>query len=250
MLLTVSRVGAVLELFTADAPEWGVTDAAAALESPRSTTHALLSSLAEIGMLRNSGQGRYRLGWRIASLNETLNSNSGLRELAADALRQFAREFRETINLAVWDRRKTLLVDKVVSEHPITVRGAPIGARLEPATTEFGRVLLAFDEGNQRGGPNISITQPGQSLEFNLDDIRAAGMAFDNGEFDPDRRCVAAPIRNEYDRTIAAVSVTAPASRFLPRSDELSAGIRATANQISRAIVEFAHRPEPVALFE
>lgn len=233
MLLTIDKVGSVLELFTQSTPEWGVTDAAAALGSPRSSTHALLSSLAEIGLLRNGGQGRYRLGWRITELHETLTATSGLRDHANEAMRGFVLAHRETINLAVLDRKKALLIDKIVSEHPITVRGVPIGTRMPPASTAFGRVLVAFADPGDFPHSHI-IDAHGNS--FDLREIRSRGFAVDNGEGDPERRCIAAPIRDESDRTIAAVSVTGPASRMTPRADELTAAIRSTADQIGRSI--------------
>lgn len=243
MLLTIRKVGEVLGLFTRDAPEWGVSSAAAALGSPRSSTHALLSSLADIGLLRNSGNGRYRLGWRIAELSEMLDTSSRLREHAYDHMRRFTRDFHETINLAVLDRDKTLLIEKIVSEQPITVRGAPVGARMEPVVTAFGRVLLAFAD-EFAGPPHAHFPLGnGSDLVFDLAEIRRNGYASDNGEFDTDRRCVAAPIRDEFDRTIAAVSVTAPTSRFLPRAAELTAAIQATAQHISRSFLESSQPP-------
>ena len=65
MLGTVSQASDVIALFTADHPEWGVSQVAGRMELAKSSAHALLSTLAEIGPVRRTASGRYRLGWRV-----------------------------------------------------------------------------------------------------------------------------------------------------------------------------------------
>src|SRR3954470_18408005 len=87
VLRTLSRATAVLDLFTADAPEWGPTAVSHELRIAKSQAHELLVSLALGGLLQRVGTGRYRLGWRIAALNSVLVETSDLLRLAAPAMR-------------------------------------------------------------------------------------------------------------------------------------------------------------------
>jgi len=77
VLGTVGKASRVLDLFTREAPEWGVTEAALALEVPRSSAHDLLDTLAQTGLLRRVEGNRYRLGLKLLTL-----SNAALDSLA------------------------------------------------------------------------------------------------------------------------------------------------------------------------
>ena len=72
ILSTIHRVSVVLDLFTAIHPVWGVTDVARELNLPKSTAHAVLSSLASTGLLQKDEIGCYRLGRRVITLAEQL----------------------------------------------------------------------------------------------------------------------------------------------------------------------------------
>src|SRR4051812_50136167 len=91
MLRTVMRAGAVLDLFTDEEPEWGVTATAARLGIANSMAHDLLVSLASIGLLQRVGHGRYRLGWRTGSLASVLLRTSDLKAQAAPVGQRLAR---------------------------------------------------------------------------------------------------------------------------------------------------------------
>src|SRR5213078_2192966 len=64
MLLTVRNVGRILDLYSVDTPERGPSEVAAELGMGKSKAHALMASMAEIGLLRRVAGGRYRAGWR------------------------------------------------------------------------------------------------------------------------------------------------------------------------------------------
>lgn len=59
------KAGQVLNLFSLERSEWGVSEAAKELNFPKSSTSALMATLAEQGLLRRTSERRYRLGWRL-----------------------------------------------------------------------------------------------------------------------------------------------------------------------------------------
>ena len=71
MLGTVGKASRVLDLFTSEDPEWGVTDTALALKVPRSSAHDLLDTLTQTGLLRRVTGNRYRLGLKLLTLSNT-----------------------------------------------------------------------------------------------------------------------------------------------------------------------------------
>src|ERR687890_2760936 len=72
MLRTIKKATQVLDLFSLERPEWGVSEAARALKLPKSTTSELMSSLANQRLLSRTAKGRYRLGWRLFELGQAL----------------------------------------------------------------------------------------------------------------------------------------------------------------------------------
>ena len=113
-LQTVQKIGPVLDLFTVARPEWGASEVAAAIDVPRSSAHALLSSLVETGLLQLRSRGRYRIGWRVVELGQTLKGTVDVRSCASPILQDLAHKYGETTHLAVMERYRVLYVDKVL----------------------------------------------------------------------------------------------------------------------------------------
>ncbi|ANZ26093.1 IclR family transcriptional regulator [Rhodococcus sp. WB1] len=255
-LQTVQRIGPVLDLFTVQQPEWGVSEVAAAIDVPRSSAHALLSSLVDTGLLQCRARGRYRLGWRVVELGETLRGTVDVRSCAAPVLERLVEKCGETTHLAVMDRWNVLYVDKILGNHNITVQGARIGTRLDAHSTAVGKVLLAQLEEIEvrrylatrplRRLTPSTTTNP-QALLDALAGVRSAGFAADLGETVSEVHCVAAPVRDDLGSVVAAVSVSVPATRFVQRRPQLERAVVGAAHEITRAIAE-AHDCSPVLL--
>jgi DNA-binding IclR family transcriptional regulator len=256
MLQTIQKIGPVLDLFTVERPEWGVSEVAAAISVPRSSAHALLSSLVETGLLQSKGRGRYRIGWRVVELSETLRGTVNVRSVARPVLERLVRDYGETSHLAVMERSRVLYVDKILGTHQVNVTGARVGAQLEPHCSAVGKALLAHlsDEEIKRilgGQPmrrltSTTITDP-KTLFAELIAVRKVGVAYDVGEAVPDVQCVAAPVRDEMGVVVAAVSVTVPANRFTRSKLEFTAAVKAAAADISARLADAEDTPaEPL----
>lgn len=248
-LSTVRKLGPVLDLFTVDAPEWGVSEVAETLDMPRSSTHALLTSLVDIGLLQCRVRGRYRIGWRVVELSEALRGRLDVRSIAAPVLDNLVAHHGETSHLAVMERMQVLYVDKIMGTHNVTVQGARIGARLDLHCTGVGKLLLAYQgqadiemflerQTLPRRTPS-TITDPGALLE-ELQTIRRQGFAVDRGEAVAEIHCTAAPIRDDMGVVIAAVSSSAPKDRYAVRRAEISQAVVAAAAEITRTVSDMA----------
>lgn len=244
-LTTVLKLGPLLDLFTLDRHTWGVTEVSDALSIPRSSAHAMLTSLVEIGLLQTRGRGRYSIGWRVLELSEVLRSRTDLRTIAGPVLEDLVREYGETTHLAVMDRKTVLYVDKVRGTHNIVVQGARVGARLEPHCTAVGKVLMAnMDRGRveehykdrELGRYTSTTITELPSLLAELDEVKRVGIAFDRGEQLEEIHCVAVPVRDEMGAVVAALSISVPVNRFPARQVELAQAARASAAEIQRRI--------------
>jgi DNA-binding IclR family transcriptional regulator len=131
-----------LKAFTPEQPEWGVRELSCHLGWSRSTTHALLSTLASEGSLMQSSVRRYRLGWTIFELGSVFLSGLELREEALPVMRRLNQRFNEVVHLAVLDRGEAVYVEKVSSARSIQLF-TRMGLRYPAYRTGVGKALIA-----------------------------------------------------------------------------------------------------------
>jgi IclR family transcriptional regulator, KDG regulon repressor len=223
MLQTIEKASDVLALFDREHTEWGVAEVAEKLGLPKSSAHDLLTSLAQVGLLGKTEKGRYRLGWRLVALSETLLATTELRREARPIMDELAAQYQETIHLAILDDTKVVYVDKLEGRQAVRVELTSLGTRLYPHCSALGKVLLAYrpETDVKRivkacGLPRFTehtITDE-MELEQSLAKIRKQGYAFDLEEILPELCCVGAPVRNYIGNVIAAISMSIPAYRF------------------------------------
>lgn len=254
-LQTVQKIGPVLDLFTTENPEWGVSEVASTIDVPRSSAHALLASLVDIGLLQCRARGRYRIGWRVIELGQALRGTLDVRSCAAPVIDRLVEKYGETTHLAVMERGRVLYVDKVVGTHNITVQGAQVGTRLDAYCTAVGKVLLAqlhdaelrrfLATTTLRRRTATTITDP-EALVDALRTVRRNGCAVDLGEAVADVDCVAAPVRDEMGQVVAAVSMSVPSMRFAVNRPELQRAVIGAANEVTRALAEVSDAVVPL----
>lgn len=251
MLQTIQKASEVLELFDRDHTEWGVREVADRLGMAKSSAHDLLNSLAQVGFLNRIDGGRYRLGWRLVTMSETLLATTELRREARPVMEELADQYRETIHLAVLDDCKAVYVDKLEGRQAVRVELTSLGTRLYPHCSALGKVLLAFRpeeevdaiieaQGLPRFTPN-TITD-GKELHLALEKIRRQGYAYDLEEILPDLCCVGAPIYNHTNKVIAAISMSVPSYRFLRLQNELCKATVQAARVISSQLGYYGGR--------
>ncbi len=245
MLQTIQKASEVLALYDQNQMEWGVREVAERLQLAKSSAHDLLASLAQIGVLNKTTDGRYRLGWRLVSMSETLLSTTELCLEAHPIMEQLSAQYRETIQLAVLDDTKIVFVDKLEGKQAVRVDLSSFGSRLYPHCTAAGKALLAYlPEGDvdrilkKEGLPcftSNTITDS-EELRLALEKVRKQGYAYDLEELLPDLCCVGAPIYNHTEKVIAAVSMAIPIYRFLLSQVEFRTATVHAAKMISERL--------------
>jgi DNA-binding IclR family transcriptional regulator len=245
MLQTLQKAGELLALYDRDHTEWGVREAASRLKIAKSSAFDLMSSLAELGFLNKTEENRYRLGWRLVTLSETLLATTELRKEARPVMEELAAQYQETIHLAVLDGTQAVYVDKLEGRQAVRVELTSLGARLYAHCSALGKVLLAYTSEEEvkriiqsAGLPRFTsntITEA-ESLLQNLSKIRKQGYAYDMEEILLDLCCVGAPIYDHTGQVIAAISMSIPAYRFRRSQTEYRDAIVRTAKIISERL--------------
>ncbi|MGO9496634.1 MAG: IclR family transcriptional regulator [Solirubrobacteraceae bacterium] len=187
MLGTVARAGAVLDLFTTEEPEWGVTATAQRLGIGKSLAHDVLASLAGIGLLQRVGHGRYRHGWRTVTLASVLLRTSELKAHARPVVRDLAERQGLTVSLAAWDCGRIIYIDRRYSARHTNACGPVAGTAAPLDGSAAAKVLLASrprDEVKTLWGDGLVHTRHASvdELETDLEVVRRHGWAHNDAE--------------------------------------------------------------------
>jgi IclR family KDG regulon transcriptional repressor len=164
-------------------------------------------------------------------------------------LTDLAQRAKETVYLVVLDQNEILYVDKVEpDEYPSGLAMvSKVGTRMPAHACAVGKVLLSQltqDRLDQlikdKGLPkrtDKTITDPAR-LKEHLFSVRNQGYAVDDEENERGIRCVAAPVRDEEGRVIAAISVSGPTIRLTKKTiqDTFRYEVVATALKISQQL--------------
>jgi len=245
VLRSVNNALAVLESFSVERPEIGVTELSQALGLGKSTVHRLLTSLASRGYVRkNPDTERYCLGFKAFEVGSLIAGRGAIREVAAPFLRSLMLATKETVHLGVLDEWEVVYIDKMESDQPLQMYSR-IGRRAPLHCTALGKALVAWEPEDwldrflrRRLRPYTpsTLTEPGD-FRRELLKIRSTRYALDGEEFARGLKCVAAPLFDHSRRVVASIGIAGPAVRLsserLPR---LASLVRESAAGVSRAL--------------
>ena len=238
------RAVAILDTFTADRSELGVSEIARITGLSRSTVHRLLATLRRhqfVQQLPNSTA--YALGPHLLRLAQASYSHVNLQKAGRALMGKLRDECDETVGLhaRLGPSTRTVL-DQAESRQPLRRTYTEIGMPIPIYQGAPGKVLLAFSSaelqeeilaGELLPATPRSITDP-DKLRADLASTRKNGYALSLEERVAGISTVAVPIANHTGFVIAALSITGPSSRLSKkRLLELIAPANRTAHQVS-----------------
>jgi DNA-binding IclR family transcriptional regulator len=250
LVQTIERASSILDILGQSSQGISIRELSTKLKLPKGTSHRLLSSLSYFGYVRQDPKTKhYFLGLKFVELGQILLSQLDLRKEAEPFLRDLAERTKETIHLVILDRNEIVYIDKVeTDQNPSGLKMASrIGLRNPAHSSAVGKMILAnfseeelqsfFKEKSLLRRTENTITDPIQ-LREHLKSVRKQGYAVDDEENEKGIRCVAAPIYNETGKTVAAISITAPAFRVTKKSiqETLKKEVMETALRISERL--------------
>jgi DNA-binding IclR family transcriptional regulator len=210
---------------------------------PKTTVYRYLQTLCHLGFVaHNAEQDRYLLGHRLFELGQLAGEQLRIRDIALPYMQALRERFNETVNLGLLDGTEVVYVEMVESHHTLRMRAA-LGSRDPVYSTALGKAMLAFVPKPllerhlpTRFTPRTQKTVGNrQELTTVLAKVRELGYAVDDGENEDDTRCVGAPIFDYTGEVIAAISLSAPATRM---SD---AQLAEVAQEVTAAAAAISH---------
>lgn len=242
MVRTVGKVARILDLFSVEKPEWGVSELGRELGIPKSTAHELAQSLAEQRFLCRTDDGRYQLGWRLFELSQTLLDTTHIRVEARYILEELAQRWGQTAHLATLEGVQAVYIEKLPRVANTGKFPSPKGARRPAHCSSVGKVLLASRKWGQlaplleaaglRAFTPNTVTDVAE-LAGELETVRERGYAYDREEASRGLCCVAAPIHDRQGKVVAAASLCVPKNEFERGKKSYTAAIIEAANLIS-----------------
>ena len=220
---SIDRTLLILQLFSLQKPEWGVSEISKELNLYKSCVHNTLYTLLNRGfMTQNPENGKYRLSIKFFELGSIVLEKIDLRKIAHPYIEQLSREFDETVHLGILSDEEVVSIESEKSNQSLQPQ-IYIGKRAPLHCTGVGKTLLAFldqeriehiiGEKSLKKYTKNTITDTNQ-LQKELQQIRSQGYAVDNMEHEPGVRCIAAPIRDYHGEVVASLSLSGPEFRI------------------------------------
>jgi 2-aminomuconate deaminase len=219
---SVGKAFTILKVLATAGREMTATEVAQTLGTNLPTVHRFLLTLEAVGAVSRTQQGRFHLGMALADLGGKVESNKLLVDAVRPHLDAIAAEFREVAHCAVRNGSQAINIAQAMPDRSLLI-GHSIGEMYPLHCTAVGKILLAALEPAARERLTGSLTlerftestlADGGSLRRALIDIEQQGYAVDNEEWEHGLRSIALPLRNGKGKTIAAIGLSAPASRL------------------------------------
>lgn len=211
-----------------------------------STVFHLVQTMVSLGYVRQIRESkRYRIGRPLFALAAASQDEIELISLATPILEGLSADTGETGHLGVWSGGSVVVVAKTPGSGTFQMVGG-VGVLRPAYCTGLGKALLAaipqmhldryLAATELRPLSAKTITEP-DILRKQLDDIRRDGIAFDDGEFDPEVRCLSVAVRDFTTQVTAALGISGPIWRLqLQALHEKATLVRRAGEELSQAL--------------
>lgn len=222
---SVAKALTLLELLCDSDTPLGITAIATATSLGKSNVHRLLQTLIELGYAQKT-DSLYAPTMRTWELGSKVVARLSVRDIARPAMDELASSTNEAVHLSMRDKFEVVYIDKIESKDIVRAY-TQLGGRAPLHCTATGKAMLAFL-------PRTEMAQcMAQAMSFNSNtitsehrfEIEAAQIrtnlyALNLGEWRADIVGIAVPIADHSGLVVAALGLSAPATRVTPADFE------------------------------
>jgi len=232
----------VLRCFSREDAALTLSEVAVLTGLTRAAARRFLLTLEQLGYVSADGR-RFSLRPKVLELGYTYLSSLGLPAIAEPHLEALVDRIHESSSVSVLDGDDVVYVVRIPTKRIMTISLA-VGSRLPAYATSMGRVLLGgltpreldcyFDRVELRSLTSRTITDP-ERLRALVQTAAAQGWCLVDQELEEGVRSVSAPLKGRAGRVLAAMNVSAHASRITVERlrQEIAPQVRDTARDIS-----------------
>src|SRR3984885_7491176 len=184
-----------------------------------STTFHLVKTMVSLGYVRQlKDSKRYRIGRPLFALAASALDDVEMVSLATPILEDLSRETGESGHFAVRMGDTVVIIARTGGSGAFQLTDR-VGVVRPAHCTALGKIILAALRPDQlkrflervelKPATNKSITDAA-SLLREIAEVKRSGIAIDDGEFNPEVRCVAVPVTNFTGEIVGALGISAP----------------------------------------
>jgi DNA-binding IclR family transcriptional regulator len=240
---SIGRAFGILEEITRNRDGIGLAELSKRVGLHNSTTFHLVKTMVSLGYVRQlKDSKRYRIGRPLFALAASALDEVEMMSLATPVLEGLSRETGESAHFSVHMGDEVVVLARTGGQGAFQLSDR-VGVVRPAHCTALGKVMLAAMTDEQlarflRRADLKSYTPKtitsAEALRREVATVRRAGMAFDDGEFDAELRCVALPVRDFSGQVIGAIGISGPVWRLsIEALQKRARTVRAAADRLS-----------------
>lgn len=252
---SLGRAFAILEEVARHRPGIGLAELSKLVGLHNSTTFHLAKTLVSLGYLRQERDSkRYRIGRPLFALAASALDEIEMVNVATPVLEDLSRETSESSHFAVRMGDAVVVIARTSGPGAFQLTDR-VGVVRPAHCTALGKIILASFRSDQlsrfldrvelKPSTAKSITDR-ETLLREIAEVRRTGVAFDDGEFNPEVRCVAVPVADFTGKVVGALGISGPIWRLSNQALHSSAQVvQAAANRLSAEFGAKCGREKP-----
>ncbi|PKN66908.1 MAG: IclR family transcriptional regulator [Deltaproteobacteria bacterium HGW-Deltaproteobacteria-15] len=220
---SVLRAAQILQSFSLEKPTYTHAEISKNLGLNKAAVTRLLFTLEKAGLLeKDVDSGKYGLAVSAYQIGSVYINLTGIPQAARPHLSELTALCKESTHLSILREYEVVYIDKVECSRPIRMMSY-VGRKMPAYCTGTGKVLLAHlsEEDLKTYFHSVRLKQRTPNtitraalLRTELEEVRRAGYAVDNAENEMEVMSLAAPIRDQTGKVVAAVSTAGPVYRM------------------------------------
>jgi IclR family transcriptional regulator, KDG regulon repressor len=240
---SLSRAFAILEAVARHREGIGLAELSKLVGLHNSTTFHLAKTMVSLGYIRQERDSkRYRVGRPLFALAASALDEIEMVNVATPIMEELSRQTGESSHFAVRMGDAVVVIARTSGPGAFQLTDR-VGVVRPAHCTALGKIILAALRPDQlkrflervelTPSTKKSITEPAVLLR-EIAEIRRSAVAFDDGEFNPEVRCVAVPVYNFTGDVVGALGVSGPIWRMTDQMLQVRArAVKAAAGQLS-----------------
>ena len=220
---SLGRAFAILEQVAHHRDGIGLAELSKLVGLHNSTTFHLAKTMVSLGYLRQEKDSkRYRIGRPLFALAASALDEIEMVNVATPILEELSRETGESAHYAVRMGDAVVVIARTSGPGAFQLTDR-VGVVRPAHCTALGKIILAslrpdqlkrfLDRIEMKPSTDKSITDSAVLLR-EIAEIKRTGIAFDDGEFNPEVRCVAVPVTDFTGQVIGALGISGPIWRL------------------------------------
>jgi IclR family transcriptional regulator, KDG regulon repressor len=240
---SLSRAFAILEAVARHREGIGLAELSKLVGLHNSTAFHLAKTMVSLGYIRQERDSkRYRVGRPLFALAASALDEIEMVNVATPIMEELSRETGESSHFAVRMGDAVVVIARTSGPGAFQLTDR-VGVVRPAHCTALGKIILAALRPDQLKrflervelvpSTKKSITEPSVLLR-EIAEVRRSAIAFDDGEFNPEVRCIAVPIYNFTGDVVGALGISGPVWRMTDQILQSRArAVKAAANRLS-----------------